>query len=144
MKKYTMSAFIIWIVLILFLSGQSGSQAFGMTYELALPFANFLYGTPDYDQILVVMNAIRFTGRIVAFTGFGILFTTLVQSFKGNFFRKAKNIISIVGIVAFAVFDETHKLLIDGRHCTMEEILVNIVCGLAGGAVAMYFIYKRK
>ncbi len=144
MRKYAVSAFIIWLVLILFLSGQSGSQAFGMTYELALPFAKILYGVPDYDQILVVMNGIRFIGRIVAFIGFGILFTVLLRSFKSKISLRLQNIILVSGIIVFAVFDETHKLLIDGRHCTIWEIILNIVCGLTGCVVTIYFIRKRE
>lgn len=143
MKKYAVSAFIIWFVLILFLSSQNGSQAFGMTYKLALPFAKILYGIPDYDQILVVMNGIRFIGRVVAFVGFGVLFTVLIRSYKSKISLRYQNIILILGIIVFAVFDETHKLLIDGRHCTVGEIIVNIVCGLTGCVVTIYFIRKN-
>lgn len=142
MKKFVVIGFAVCMVFILFLSGQSGSQAFGLTYRLAVPIADIIYDTPDYDQILVVMNGIRFLGRVVAFTVYGGFFTALIHAWSRKLSWKTKNAICVLGIVLFGIFDETRKLLIDGRHCTLAEIIVNIVCGLAGAAVALYILKK--
>ena len=144
MKKILVIGFVLCMVLILFLSGQSGSQAFELTYQLALPFANLIYDTPDYDQILVVMNVIRLVGRIAAFTVFGGFFAALVNVWGNKLPYKVKNMISVMGIMVFSIFDETHKLFIDGRHCTITEIIVNIICGFAGAGFVMYVIHKKK
>lgn len=144
MKKFIGIGFIICVTFILFLSGQSGSQAFGLTYRLAVPLAEVIYDSPDYDQLLVVMNGIRFLGRVVAFTVFGGFFTALIHAWCGKLSRITKEGISFLGIIIFGIFDETHKLLIDGRHCTLSEILVNIVCGLMGAVVTIYILKKYK
>ncbi len=144
MKKLTAIGFIICIILILFLSGQSGSQAFGMTYRLALPIANIIYDTPDYDQILLVMNGIRLFGRVIAFTAFGVFFTALIHVWGKKLPPRVKNSLSFLGIVIFGIFDEMHKLRIDGRHCTIAEIIVNIICGFIGMALALYVVDKYR
>lgn len=144
MKKFTAIGLIICTTFILVLSGQNGTEAFGMTYRLALPFAAVVYGTPDYDQILAVMNGIRFLGRIAVFTTFGVFFTTFIHTWKNFLSQKAKTVMSVLGIILFGIFDETHKLLIDGRHCTVIEIVVNVICGLAGAAAALYIIKKFR
>lgn len=141
-KKIITLILIIWLAVILFLSGQSGSQAFGLTYRLALPIADVIYQSPDYDQILTVMNAVRFAGRIVAFTIFGMIFTAFIRTVGAKLPVKVRSTLSIAGIVLFGIFDEAHKMLIDGRHCTLFEIIVNIICGLAG-AVLTWYIIKR-
>lgn len=144
MKKFVGIGFAVCMLFILFLSGQSGSQAFGMTYHLALPIAGIIYDTPDYDQILVVMNGIRILGRIVVFMFFGGFFTAFVYGWGGRLTQKTKNSISVSGIVLFGIFDETRKLLIDGRHCTLGEIIVNIVCGFIGAVFVLYVFDKNR
>lgn len=144
MKKFLLVGLVLCAAMILFLSGQSGAEAFGLTYRLALPIAGVIYDTPDYDQILAVMNVMRFLGRVMAFTVFGGLFTALVFAWGSRLSPKVKIIISLAGIIVFGIFDETHKLFIDGRHCTFAEIIVNIVCGSVGSVFVMYVIDKRN
>lgn len=144
MKKILLVGFILCAAVILFLSGQSGAEAFGLTYRLAFPIADIIYDTPDYDQILAVMNVMRFLGRVMAFTMFGGLFTALIFAWGSRLPLRAKIIISLAGIIAFGIFDETHKLFIDGRHCTFIEIIVNVVCGFVGAVFVMYVIDKRN
>lgn len=142
-KKLVVILFPACVGMILFLSGQSGSQAFNLTYELALPIAEKFYKNPDYDQILAVMIILRKIGRCTAFTMFGGLYYVFVETLAKEMEPKRKWCIILAGIVLFSVFDETHKLLIDGRHCTIEEIIINIVCGFVGCGI-FNRVWKRR
>jgi len=143
-RKLVVILFPACVGMILFLSGQNGSQAFNLTYELALPIAEMFYENPNYDQILAVMIILRKIGRCTAFTVFGGLFYVFVEVLAKEAEPKKKWGIILAGIVLFSVFDETHKLLIDGRHCTLEEIIINIVCGFAGCGVFYRMLKRRK
>lgn len=135
-KKIILLLFVAWTGGILFLSGQNGDEAFGLTYRLACPIAGIFFDHPDYDQILAVMIVMRKLGRCFFFLFFGFLWYLLVEVFAKEWNVIRKRIVILSGMVLFSVFDETHKLFIAGRHCTMEEIFINIVCGTIGILIA--------
>lgn len=142
-KKIMVVLFFACVGIILFLSGQNGSQAFWLTYRLSCPIAEIFYENPNYDQILAVMILMRKIGRCVAFSVFGAMVLMVVDMLWGQKVGWKILIPASFIIIAFSVFDETRKLLIEGRHCTWQEIAVNIVCGLAG-CLIVYWIKRRK
>lgn len=142
-KKIMILSFLVCVGIILFLSGQNGSQAFWLTYHLSCPIAEIIYDNPNYDQILAVMILMRKMGRCVAFGVFGAMVLMVADVLWGKKMGwKILIPVSLV-IIAFSVFDETRKLLIEGRHCTWQEIAINIVCGLAG-CMLVYGMKRRK
>lgn len=142
-KKIMILSFLACVGIILFLSGQNGSQAFWLTYRLSCPIAEIFYDNPNYDQILAVMILMRKIGRCVAFGVFGAMVLMVSDVLWGK--KKGWRILipASMVIVAFSVFDETRKLMIEGRHCTWQEIAINIVCGFAG-CIIVYGIKRRK
>lgn len=142
MKKYQKillaMLFLVWVCVILFLSGQNGSEAFRLTYNLALPIARCFYENPNNDQILVVMAVMRQAGRCMVFAIFGILFSLCLNTMFWQMKQSKRRLILIGGIILFSVFDEAHKLLIAGRHCTLQEIGLNILSGFAGCIILHY------
>lgn len=136
---------LVSIVVILILSGQSGNQAFEMTYRMAVPFAQILYKNPDLEEIKVVMQWIRLAGRVFAFAWFGGLLMynacAIVLYWK---IKHSKVWILMVFVldVLFSIYDEAHKLFIEGRHCTLQEILLNILVSVA--ASVLVFLFFRK
>lgn len=145
MKKYQkilLTMFLLaWICVILFLSGQNGSEAFNLTYKLALPLAGCFFENPDNDRILQVMLVLRQAGRCVVFAVFGMLFNQYLDVMLAGMRQCRRRILLFGGIILFSVFDETHKLLIEGRHCTPQEILMNILSGFMG-CVILYLVRK--
>lgn len=133
--------FVLWIAAILSLSGQDGEEAFGLTYKLSVPIADILYEEPTLSQIEDVMLVLRQVGRVGMFLVLGML-TTLAVDAIWQKINEVNRLYIIYGfLIFFSIFDEVHKLLIPGRHCTVEEILVNIMSSFIG-CVCMNLLYK--
>lgn len=140
-KIVLLCVFVACVCAILFLSGQDGEEAFDTTYGIAKPIADVIYENPTNDQIEDIMIIIRNFGRIVAFTVFGILLALNLEV-SAKFSWKVKVIAIVVITTIFSVFDEVRKLLIEGRHCTFGEIIVNIFCSMIAG-LAVCFIARK-
>lgn len=135
-KKKIMVIFsLMWLGAILFLSGQKGTDAFELTFAISEPIAGIIWDNPDYDRIHIVMQILRQTGRVVCFAVLGALIFGLVNMFLGRSSKKRRTIVIVAVIIFISIFDETRKLLIDGRHCTIWEIMANILSGFAGSAI---------
>lgn len=140
-KIMVLILFVACTCFILFLSGQDGEEAFDTTYEIAKPVADVVYEDPSNDQVEDVMLTIRNSGRVIAFLVFGGLLALNIHLWTTFGWKYKAMLISIVSIV-FSVFDEVHKLAIEGRHCTLAEIVVNILCSMIAG-LAVCFVCNR-
>ncbi len=140
-KIIILCLFVTCTCFILFLSGQDGEEAFDTTYEIAKPVADVVYEEPSNDQVEDVMLVIRNSGRVIAFTVFGILLALNVHVWT-TFRWKYKAILIVVITVLFSIFDEVHKLAIEGRHCTLAEIMVNVLCSMIAGLVVCFICNK--
>lgn len=140
---FFLGATLFFIGFILFLSSQNGEETAAVSAGIAGKLAEFIYKTPSESQIYGVHMIIRKSAHVVLFGILGILlsFTTHFL-INGGFCLK--NMINAAVIVFFSVFDEWHKLFVDGRHFDLGESALNIISGVACALIAALILSKIK
>ena len=133
---------IFWLLLIFFLSTQNGDQTAAASSGIASWLANIIYGSPTQMQINDVHMLIRKVAHFGLFYGFGVLSTYTLFVF----IEKCKRVtvcFSMLVVLAVAIFDEWHKTFIPGRHCHIDEILLNAIAGILGVGFVVLVVWCR-
>jgi len=109
---------------------------------------------PDYDHFPSqkqhsvfdrVQHFVRKTAHFTEYTLLGFLIRMCLESWIGN--RRGNYMISWGIGTLYAVTDEIHQLLIDGRSGQWSDVLIDsggVAAGAAIAAMILCFYYKRK
>ena len=145
MKSRYISFFLllVWMSLIFLLSTQNGEQTVAISSGIADWIADNLYKEPTPLQINDMHMLLRKIAHIILFSGFGFLsFYSFLIVFTSRLGLVALGASTLTVIVAF--FDEWHKAFIPGRHCHIEEALLNAVSGCIAIACCIFWHLFRK
>lgn len=124
---------IIWLVLIFFLSSQSGVQTAKVSGEVAQSVAEIIYKQPTNEQVNQVHLNIRTIAHIVLFFVLGILsYTALKTTFRNKNKQWLVWLISLAICLGYSYYDEWHKQFIAGRHFQINEAVINMLCSIVG------------
>lgn len=145
MKKYISVAFLLaWIGLILFLSFQNGTDTAGTSMTFTSDVLRFfIHREPEYELLMLWDARFRLWAHFVLLFFYGMICFEVVYQWTGKMFSSliaSAFTGSVLGAVA-----EIGKLWIDGRHCQMDEMMLNIVGALVGVVVIVriHYIYRR-
>ena len=109
---------IIWIGVTFLLSSQKGESSSAMSAELA----RMIRDTLELPMMVKDVNHIlRMSAHIFMFGTEGILLMNALKKYK------YRMLFSISACTAISVIDEAHKIMIPGRHCHPNEIVLNII-----------------
>jgi len=126
---------ILWMMLIFFLSAQSGVESDGLSSkvtELMLGLINqvvpaFSSSMADYAYL---NRAVRKLAHFLLYLALGLL---SVQALRKNGFTGRKPLVLGVIICAlYAVTDELHQTFVPGRSGQIGDVILDTVGGLAG------------
>ncbi len=139
---------ILWLVLMLVLSSQTGTQTSELSGGIATTIANIFYKDPTSQQIYSVNLLIRKLAHIAIFLILGMLITTV---FLTTFLPESINSIAILSILSVVItfgigfLDEWRKQFVDGRHFDSTELILNfIACFIGVGLVLVVFFLIKK
>lgn len=141
---------ILWIGIILYLSSQNGVQTTQLSSGLSRKIAGFLYRHPTVGQVHQVHMLVRKSAHVILFFILGMLamITGSLTFHRGTLKgRLGGLVLSLVITCGYAFIDEWHKQFIVGRHFDIEEMVLNLYCGIAGiviAALAVKLFRKRQ
>ena len=115
---------LLWVGLMLYLSHQNGTDTFNTSHGFTVYLANLLHVDPQWLHGLV-----RKIAHVVLYFILAVLLRGCQMQWGKAPWR------ALVMAVVFSIIDEGTKPLIPGRHCDVEDILLNDV-----GAVLGYFL----
>ena len=118
---------VIWLAVILLLSGQRGDVSSSTSMSLAR-WIRDVFSLPLTAG--VINDAIRKGAHVFCFATEGLLIVNALNSIRHSSLWSA----AICTAIAFA--DEGHKVFVPGRHCHPSEILLDAV----SAALAIYMI----
>ncbi len=125
-KKIWLLVSVLWIGLMFFLSHQNGPDTFNTSHGMTVYLANILGVDPEWLHGIV---------RKGAHVG---LYFVLVLFLCGWQLSGGKKLwLALLLAVVFSLVDEGTKPMIPGRHCDVEDILLNDV-----GALLGYFLVR--
>lgn len=142
-KKAAISAVLcllclLWAGMIFLLSMQNGEQTAAVSGGIAKTIANILYLGPTEQQIQTVHAAIRKLAHVGLFLIWGLLLSAAALYMSRQRRGVAMGIAAVL-LIAYAFFDEWHKIFIDGRHFSFSEAVLNAVSGLAAIGLTYFF-----
>ena len=118
---------ILWLCLMFFLSHQNGPDTFNTSHGFTVWLAQLLGTDVELTHGVV---------RKIAHVGLYFVLVLLLCGWQALSGRKLW--IAIVLAVVFSVIDEGTKPLVVGRHCDIEDILLNDVGTVLGYVAARY------
>ena len=131
-KNIWLIAALLWVGGMFYLSHQNGTDTFNTSHGMTVYLANLLGVDAQW-----LHGIIRKAAHLVLYFVFAVL---LVGS------RREKNKTiwpAVVLALVFSLLDEGTKPLIPGRHCDVEDILLNDL-GAVMGYIAALLIYKKQ
>ncbi|MGN0114016.1 MAG: VanZ family protein [Acutalibacteraceae bacterium] len=139
--------FVVWLIIMLTLSSQNGTQTAQVSNSIALWLTRIIYrDAATYGNLFAVHAFIRKAAHVFLFAVLSELLAEIVSCFK-NARLWFCPLFSICIVSLFALVDEWHKLFISGRHFDMFDVMLNIT-GAAIGAAAFllihYLLQRRK
>lgn len=139
--------FVVWLIIMLILSSQNGTQAVKASSGLSALITRLIYGgSATYDNFCLVHTVIRKAAHVFLFAVLCELLAEIVSCFK-NSRQWFCAVFSVCAVSLFAFADEWHKLFISGRHFDMFDVMLNIIGAVLGAAVFLlihYLLKKRK
>jgi len=141
MKKYISITLLIgWAFLVLFLSFQNGTD----TACTSLNFTQnvlqfFMKNEPDWGTLMLWDGRFRLAAHFVLLFLYGVISMLVLTEW-------IERLLIVTGISAgsgifLAVMAEVGKLPIDGRHCDLLEMGLNIAGAAAGVAAVLLFYW---
>lgn len=121
---------VIWLGVILSLSSQDGNTSSSLSFKLAQFVRDFFHLPFMVGQ---VNKSLRKIAHIFFFSVEGILTLNALQGRK-QAATEAVGLCTLLSIV-----DEGHKILIPGRHCNFDEIILNAVAATVAILFCSYF-----
>ena len=124
---------IIWLLFILFLSTQNGNASHSSSMTLARWIRDCLALPITVGE---VNRIIRKCAHVIVFAIEGILVANAVRD------RTHPITDAITLCTMIAVIDEGHKVFVPGRHCHINEIILDIIA--SAFAIIIFYIIQKK
>ena len=118
---------ILWLCLMFFLSHQNGPDTFNTSHGFTVWLAQVLGTDVELTHGVV---------RKIAHVGLYFVLVLLLCGWQALSGRKLW--IALALAIVFSVIDEGTKPLVVGRHCDIEDILLNDVGAVLGYVTARY------
>ena len=136
--------FVVWLIIMLTLSSQNGTQTANVSKSLAFWLTRLIYrDAATYGNLFAVHTFIRKAAHVFLFAVLCELLAEIVDSFKNS--RKwFCAVFSVCAVSLFAFADEWHKLFISGRHFDMFDVMLNIIGAVLGTTVFLLIHYLLK
>lgn len=113
--------FVLWLILIFYLSNENGSQSSNLSNGLLLHIANLLRIKDTASFVSSFSFIIR---KGAHFSEYFILYILCFECLK-EYGIKNLFICSILFCILYASFDEFHQLFIDGRCGQIKDVLID-------------------
>lgn len=127
----------LWMAVIFFLSGQSGSESASLSTSLFKPVFDLLLPLGVSPDVLSLV--IRKTAHFSSYLILGIFIFRALDTYQIELSQKVY--MSIMLCVGYAISDEIHQLFVEGRAGTMSDVLIDSM----GSATSIaYYALKRK
>lgn len=126
-----------WMVGIFAFSAQVGSESDGVSDALA-SFVQSL-GMPIPMEALTVL--VRKGAHAFAYFGLGVLAVFALRLSKLSV--RTRSIASVAFVLAYAISDEVHQLLVPGRSGDVRDILLDTVAGTLG-VLVLLLVYRAR
>lgn len=146
MKKYIAIILLMgWVGLVLFLSFQNGQD----TADTSLKFTQkvlqiFMKGEPDWGILMLWDKRFRLAAHFVLLFLYGVISMLVLTEWIERLLIVTG--ISIGSGIFLAVMAEVGKLPIDGRHCDLLEMGLNVAGAVMGTVVVsmFYWLWQRN
>lgn len=132
-----------YLTLVFYLSFQNGPDTAETSSRLTR-FLLKLVGQADISRqaFLRVDHVVRILAHIMLFLIYGFLGFFVLSVW--NLWKPA-GIISMAGIgIFFSVFSEVGKLLIAGRHCSVQDMCLNLLGLTIGLGISLFLVCRKK
>jgi len=150
MKKWISTILLAaWVCLILFLSFQSGKDTAATSMTFTSKILQFFIGRePEYELLMMWDGRFRLAAHFVLLFLYGLISFETVYQWSDHSMVKGL-LVSVVSGIIIAVISEVGKIRIEGRHCDLSEMLLNVVGALTGSIIIFAFRcmvrrYRRK
>ena len=141
-RMILISALIVWIGVILFLSFQTGPDTAGTSLGLTEYILQFFYRGDIPQNVLEHWHMVfRLWAHPAIFFFYGTLIMAVMMEFTGK--SKIAYGVAIFSGILLSVLTEVGKWNIPGRHCDIKEMLLNIA-GVMIGTSLMLLVYLIK
>lgn len=147
MKKFIFTTILIgWIVLILYLSYQNGTDTANTSMTFTKDILNFLLGGElDGKTLLLWDGRFRLAAHLALFFCYSIISIIALSEWTDKYILIVKA--SLCSGVILAALSEVGKLFIAGRHCDFGEMGLNAIGVFAGVLLAVLcrqIFHRRK
>ena len=127
-------ATLLWLAFALYLSHQDGEHTAMTSLRLAERFLGWDEGIEPDEGVRMLNWKLRRIAHVVVYTVLAILMLlTFGEIWSGH------TVIAVAVLAIIAVVDEVTKIPIEGRHCSVTDIGLNLL-GVAIGAVIIVFV----
>lgn len=138
---------ILWMMLIFFLSAQSGMESDGLSTNVTkviLAFVDRLvpvFGSGTGVDYLSYLN--HFVRKLTHFLLYLVLGVLSARALRKNGMIGWKPLVlSALFCALYAMTDEMHQIFVPGRSCQAGDVFIDSMGGLVG-VVLYYFRYRR-
>ena len=130
---------LIWCALCLYLASQRLADTTRLSAALTHWILDLLQ-LPGQTWYMRVFDGLRLAAHILMFFVLAVLLSTAFVLTTGNTHRSYVYSLGVCGILA--VSSELGKLLVPGRHCSLLDMLLNILGCLLG--TGLIFLLRRR
>ncbi len=127
----------LWMAVIFFLSGQSGSESASLSTSLFKPLFDMLIPMGISADTLSLF--IRKTAHFFSYLILGIFIFRALDTYQIELSQKVY--MSILLCVGYAISDEIHQLFVDGRAGSLMDVLIDSMGSVTS---VTYLALKRK
>ena len=123
-------ATLLWLAFVLYLSHQDGEHTAMTSLRLAERFLGWDEGIEPDEGVRMLNWKLRRIAHVVVYTVLAVLMLlTFGEIWSGH------TVTAVIILVVIAVVDEVTKIQIEGRHCSVTDIGLNILGVAIGTAV---------
>lgn len=124
---------VAWAILVFYMSSQTGGESSGVSRKIAELF------TKDDKLLEIIEKYVRKFAHFSEYAFGGFLFLLLFNTYKWSDKRKMA---TSIGLGAwYAITDEFHQLMVDGRNGSIVDVYIDTL-GVATGVCITLLIIK--
>lgn len=142
------TAVVLWMALIFTLSAQPAAESSELSGGLiravagiVMPGFNGMDAAAQGDLIESFQHVARKTAHVLAYMMLGIL--SMSAFLRYSLKMRTRAVSSLALCIVYAISDELHQLLIDGRSGQLSDVLIDSAGALMGIGVA-WFVFSVR
>ncbi|MFZ1302004.1 MAG: VanZ family protein [Candidatus Microsaccharimonas sp.] len=128
---------IVWLMAIFLLSSEPSTISSGRSGVLVHTIQSI---NPSLTDTHTVTFFVRKAAHVTAYFILGILMFRVVRMYK--FTARRAVLLSVALVALYAISDELHQLLVNGRSAEVRDVLIDTIAGTIGVLVT-YFIIRK-